>query len=199
MMSRGAWSEGHPYYASLLWKQIRKRRLDFSGHRCELCNSKYTLQVHHSTYARFPGKELMSDLIVLCRPCHEKFHEHKSAMQIASGWIEDAFRCGVLYAIKRPPKHRDYGLFNARGRRVVFRNFDFSTDGYQHNVNLFAGKISGWIESGMPNIPDYDQAKREKREEKERAKHERRAQRRTSVEIWFEDFEPRIRHVMGEG
>ena len=35
------------------------------------------MDVHHLTYARFGGDELMEDLEYVCRPCHNEIHGHK--------------------------------------------------------------------------------------------------------------------------
>lgn len=55
------------------WKEVRASALERAGHRCELCFAKNNLHVHHKTYIR-KGMELPIDLIVLCCPCHTKFH-----------------------------------------------------------------------------------------------------------------------------
>lgn len=57
------------------WQEKRKRALKKSDYRCQVCNTNSEqLNVHHRTYER-RGDEIDSDLIVLCRSCHEKFHE----------------------------------------------------------------------------------------------------------------------------
>lgn len=58
------------YLNSTDWRRRRTRVLQRVGHRCERCNSKRELQVHHKTYERL-GAELESDLEVLCLLCHE--------------------------------------------------------------------------------------------------------------------------------
>ena len=66
-----------PYQQYLMsdhWKKTRYRSLRKASFRCQLCNSKDNLQVHHITYER-RGCELLEDLIVLCRPCHARFHD----------------------------------------------------------------------------------------------------------------------------
>lgn len=55
------------------WRSIRARKLQQSDYKCQLCGCKESLEVHHNTYCRV-GSEDMSDLIVLCRECHEKHH-----------------------------------------------------------------------------------------------------------------------------
>jgi len=56
-------------------QSLRNRVLLRAGNRCVLCNKGGVgLQVHHRTYDRY-GQELLSDLLALCRPCHERFHD----------------------------------------------------------------------------------------------------------------------------
>lgn len=55
------------------WANMRKAALERAAGRCQLCNSDKALQVHHRTYERL-GCELPSDLTVLCRECHGRYH-----------------------------------------------------------------------------------------------------------------------------
>lgn len=54
------------------WAKKRGKALRFAGYKCQLCNSKENLNVHHRTYER-RGHELMGDLTVLCNDCHTTF------------------------------------------------------------------------------------------------------------------------------
>lgn len=56
------------------WKEISKETKRLADYRCQVCNSDKELNVHHRTYER-KGHELQSDLICLCRSCHELFHQ----------------------------------------------------------------------------------------------------------------------------
>jgi hypothetical protein len=56
------------------WAARRDATLKAAGGRCRVCNSPDELNVHHRTYERF-GDEADDDLLVLCRPCHQLFHE----------------------------------------------------------------------------------------------------------------------------
>jgi hypothetical protein len=59
------------------WKRRRQHALRAAGYRCQACsNSLAHLDVHHNTYENL-GEELDRDLIVLCRECHEAFHERR--------------------------------------------------------------------------------------------------------------------------
>ena len=61
------------YLASDLWKQKRLAALAFYGCLCNRCKEHGT-DVHHKTYERVGGFELMEDLEILCRDCHKAHH-----------------------------------------------------------------------------------------------------------------------------
>lgn len=63
------------YLQSEHWLNMRRGALERAGWRCQVCNSKTRLDVHHRTYER-RGHELPDDLTVLCRSCHETFHKN---------------------------------------------------------------------------------------------------------------------------
>jgi hypothetical protein len=62
------------YLQSSHWRTMRRKALENAEHSCQLCNSDSALNVHHRTYERL-GRERLTDLIVLCRDCHAKFHD----------------------------------------------------------------------------------------------------------------------------
>lgn len=62
------------YLLSDHWKATREWALERASRCCQLCRAKVNLRVHHNTYARL-GKELPSDLVVLCVRCHDRHHE----------------------------------------------------------------------------------------------------------------------------
>jgi hypothetical protein len=63
------------YLQSAHWQNLRKRKIDSAGGRCQICNFNDSLSVHHRTYDRL-GAEPLEDLTVLCRHCHGLFHDH---------------------------------------------------------------------------------------------------------------------------
>ena len=67
-----------PTYAGYLrtatWAGVRYGALERAEWRCQLCNSKGPLHVHHRTYENVRN-EKPADLTVLCAPCHAKFHD----------------------------------------------------------------------------------------------------------------------------
>lgn len=70
------WQKYSFYLQSKEWASLRKKVLARAQHRCQLCNSKEKLHVHHRTYERI-FKEHVSDLTVLCEPCHTMFHKYR--------------------------------------------------------------------------------------------------------------------------
>jgi hypothetical protein len=66
------------YLKSPLWKSIRARAIKHYGEVCGKCG-QYGNDVHHLTYDRVGGEELIEDLQVLCRDCHEAIHAMERA------------------------------------------------------------------------------------------------------------------------
>jgi hypothetical protein len=62
------------YLGSPEWQRKRRVALAQAEHRCQVCNGARELDVHHRTYERL-GDERPTDLTVLCRRCHNLFHE----------------------------------------------------------------------------------------------------------------------------
>lgn len=69
------------------WQETRRQALRRASYRCQACNGQGRLDVHHRTYER-RGNERDRDLTVLCRACHDKFHDRSS---LPPG-METAFR-----------------------------------------------------------------------------------------------------------
>ena len=63
------------YLKSDHWQDFKTLvRKVHNGNHCGICGSSYGLDIHHLNYKRL-GKERLSDVIVLCRNCHEKLHK----------------------------------------------------------------------------------------------------------------------------
>lgn len=62
------------YLLTAEWRAVRGRKLSMANNRCELCHDTRSLNVHHRVYGR-RGRELLKDLIVLCRICHQRHHD----------------------------------------------------------------------------------------------------------------------------
>lgn len=61
------------------WDGVRNCKLKRAKYCCQLCSGKGILNVHHKKYENHGREHIKSvaddDLIVLCKDCHEKFHD----------------------------------------------------------------------------------------------------------------------------
>jgi HNH endonuclease len=55
---------------SLKWRNMKQDMLRLRGGRCERCGHQHSLELHHKNYERL-GRELIADLELLCKRCHE--------------------------------------------------------------------------------------------------------------------------------
>ncbi len=82
-MTKGRSDFYRRYIESDIWKEKRKRVLEYYGHKCqeaarleelgERGQCSGSLQVHHRHY-RSLARESFSDLMVLCSKHHKEFH-----------------------------------------------------------------------------------------------------------------------------
>ncbi len=70
------------YLLSPEWRNKRKEVLIDRNNKCERCGSNNRLEVHHKTYERIFNEDL-SDLELLCKPCHKKEHNIVEELQTA--------------------------------------------------------------------------------------------------------------------
>ena len=69
-------SEYIAYMDSKEWQRKRSARLAIDRKQCVLCGTLNNLHVHHVTYERL-FNEKMSDLMTVCKSCHEVLHDKK--------------------------------------------------------------------------------------------------------------------------
>jgi 5-methylcytosine-specific restriction endonuclease McrA len=61
------------YLKSKHWIETKNKILLKYHYRCQLCNNNKLLEVHHNNYENI-GEEIETDLILLCKKCHSKYH-----------------------------------------------------------------------------------------------------------------------------
>ena len=66
------------YLASDVWRKRRKRYKRHAKNRCESCDARWPLTVHHLNYDRLNGKERNDYLVCLCVACHSRQHPGKT-------------------------------------------------------------------------------------------------------------------------
>lgn len=66
------------YINSNAWSSFRKEALKHHGKMCNRCmRDELPVEVHHITYERL-FKELLMDVEILCKYCHQKEHTHRT-------------------------------------------------------------------------------------------------------------------------
>lgn len=59
------------------WYEVKKLVFARDGKICRICKSEKNLEVHHDTYKNhFQEHRHLEDLMVLCRTCHQDFHDN---------------------------------------------------------------------------------------------------------------------------
>ena len=62
------------YLQSNSWYRLASEAKRLAGYRCRVCNAAGELHAHHRTYERLGG-ELLDDITVLCKTCHDLFSQ----------------------------------------------------------------------------------------------------------------------------
>ncbi len=64
------------YIKSDEWKVTkRKEAMDLLGNECEICGYDKSLHLHHNNYNTFKAERVDQDLALVCRMCHNSFHD----------------------------------------------------------------------------------------------------------------------------
>lgn len=63
------------YLQSPEWKALRRQVLARDNYTCRQCGYNEQLEVHHISYLHFT-QEPLSDLVTVCRDCHQTIHNH---------------------------------------------------------------------------------------------------------------------------
>jgi 5-methylcytosine-specific restriction endonuclease McrA len=70
------------YLESTKWRAKRLRVLRRDNFVCQKCKKQQATQVHHLTYKRIYNEPL-TDLLSVCKDCHEKIHGVKSKKRMS--------------------------------------------------------------------------------------------------------------------
>ena len=114
-------TEYDKYLRSEHWQSFRERffktsavaknmRRKFGGVRCEFCLADGVLHLHHKTYKRL-GKEKLSDVVLICKTCHEAVHKRHRSKKNKGLW--DA----TNRVRKRAKKHQEPKRNSLRGKK----------------------------------------------------------------------------------
>jgi 5-methylcytosine-specific restriction endonuclease McrA len=71
-------NEYHRHIRSARWRNMKRDMMRLRGKHCERCGEGEPLHLHHKTYERL-GRELTTDLELLCCVCHAKADRERAA------------------------------------------------------------------------------------------------------------------------
>jgi hypothetical protein len=84
------------YLQSEHWLELHQRVIERDGGKCTRCPSRVRLQAHHLFYRARWEDSLLSDLVTLCRPCHEKEHGLPPSPEPQSDYVRQIFTLDQL-------------------------------------------------------------------------------------------------------
>lgn len=64
------------YLKTIYWHELKKTVHKIFGKKCEVCDSKNDIHIHHFNYSN-RGKETFNDIAILCSLCHHAMHKHE--------------------------------------------------------------------------------------------------------------------------
>lgn len=128
------------YLESPVWKEKRQQALDHYGCICARCKN-YGTDVHHKTYERWGGDELMEDLEVLCRECHEAHHRAEKVNKPKEKRLKGIHRQGIFPYLNSKQKQRLMTHFSISTLTDLSCKLAF---GDNNQIVLLAAKMLGF-------------------------------------------------------
>ena len=137
------------------YQKARSERLKIDGYTCQMCGSTRELDVHHTSRQNNDDPNPLTDLVTLCRPCHERIEQTIKSKEFKEGEFD-------FTIISAMPGHFD-GSENMeecdriRIQMVVWANFPLYSRYVYDNLPLldsFAWKWRELLKSvGLPLEP----------------------------------------------
>ena len=94
------------YLKSEHWLEVKaKFYLRERNRRCFVCGDNRLLNIHHKTYKRI-GMEFMSDLVALCRKCHEGVHKLRSKEKVPLFFAHKRYKQSLKGTMPKKNNHR---------------------------------------------------------------------------------------------
>jgi 5-methylcytosine-specific restriction endonuclease McrA len=69
--------------APVLYAKLREEILTRDNWRCQICGCSKNLDVHHKRWRSALGDDAETNLITLCRRCHQHLHGSVSKLSLA--------------------------------------------------------------------------------------------------------------------
>lgn len=182
------------YLQSPEWQQRRARCRRDARNRCEACKFKGPLDAHHLTYARIFNED-QTDLMALCRECHDRIEAHVAAGHIGRNGNTAKLRARTIAILietaanvpqprtkanRKPAKQNTPGLDELRSKhhlpRADFLRFvrDKFTSGFSRKRRAVAiGRAMKAFDRVQSRAPTKASKKQRQQQEAERLHGER--------------------------
>lgn len=94
------------YLRSAHWASVKRAFRESDMAQACICGEEENLDLHHKTYERI-GAEVLTDLVLLCRGCHEAVHtlERRGVMGLDTRELSSAERAAI-YAIEQDSRRQ---------------------------------------------------------------------------------------------
>lgn len=119
------------YYNSPEWAKKRNERLKLDGYKCARCGFTRALQVHHINYDRLFNEDVSTDLVTLCKKCHNEIESQKKTINPIKKPIEhhSVYLAGKI-------RHNGWRTGICRYRGVPYNPEEIGKD-YEEKINDF--------------------------------------------------------------
>lgn len=149
--------EGFSDYRDRNWKEVARRIRRRDGFKCRVCDATdTTLDVHHIIYLSHHGTNQQSNLITLCRVCHEAEHDRIFDWPESQD-PESAFPIQPLHDGQTLPSEPTQAERTSEPSPApVLVSVDQPNSGIDHKLMMDGTTIAGaYIESGVRNFLQY--------------------------------------------
>lgn len=103
------------------WKLKKKEFYNHNERKCVKCGKTTELHVHHMTYENI-GNESLSDLICLCRDCHNKVHDKKPQKKKKRGRKRKKNKSNPNLVTCSTCKHMVFGYYcNIKNKTAIYK------------------------------------------------------------------------------
>lgn len=131
------------YLQSKHWRDKKTELYNAKAYKCYFCGKGKSLHAHHITYENI-GKEILEDLIYLCRKHHTYVHKSFEAEKVQA-WLRRIRKRNIKQRIKfgKKPFKKRYKFMKKkkRSRRYFVAKFSKRTQKKNH-AGLFTWKAN---------------------------------------------------------
>lgn len=147
---RTKWAGTYEHYLlSSLWRANRDGALRRAKWKCQRCESKRGLQVHHRSY-EYLGCERDEDLEVLCARCHEGHHAEEAAV------VQRVYLAVVSDCLHREKFRWMADLVEAVKVSCATKKIPYDGEKVYKAIRIAEASRRGVLDAPKPRLREYD-------------------------------------------